>query len=688
MTRIHQHRLTAPVARILFALAGFAVLAGWCWLSLTSHPPRMGVNSAACLLLIGAALAVSLLIPRFRDQIVLTAGACVAAVSSTAVIGHAAGIESAYRWGEAGGMALPTSVAFVAAAIGLLATGSRFSVGRPRAWKSMLAAVAVAGVTTLVYSALVDSRNRRLQREAEEMVLTGGLTIAALLGITIYFWQTTLERNQQLALANRELAKANRAKTDFLAATSHEIRNPLNSILGMADLLWESRLDSEQRQYVEAFRRAGATLMTLINEFLDLSKIESGGFELESVEFSLTDVVGQSLALIAPKAAAQGVGLISRISPDIPPRLIGDPARLQQILINLLGNAVKFTPAGEIVVTAQPHPSGAPGHIDVSVSDTGIGIPSEKLGSIFEDFKQADSSTARKYGGTGLGLGVSRRLVRLMGGELMVQSKVEEGSTFSFTASFGVALERESVPSVSLEPAPFSADPGDTPRRGALRILLAEDSPDNRFLLQAYLKGIPHTLTLAEDGRQAVDRFGSNRYDLILMDIQMPVMDGLTAIRALRAFECAQAQRPTPIVALTANALPQDIEACYDAGCDAYVSKPVSKQALLGVIERWSSRPTEPISVRIPDGLEELVPGYLSSRKEEVPLMLQLLSSSDFDRIRILSHNMRGSGSAYGFPGLTEIGAALESSARQADVSRLTQHLDSLADYLDRVEIT
>jgi signal transduction histidine kinase/CheY-like chemotaxis protein len=685
MMRIHQHRLAARAARVLFAPAGLAVLAGWCWRSLTSHPPGMGANSAACLLLIGAALAVSLLIPRFRDQIVLIAGACVAAVSSTAVIGHAAGIESAYRWGEAGGMALSTSVAFVTAAVALLATGSRFSVGRPRAWKSMLAAVAIAGVTILVYSALVDSRNRRFQREAEEMVLAGGLMIACLLGITIYFWQTTLERNQQLALANHELAKANRAKSDFLAATSHEIRNPLNSVLGMADLLWESRLDSEQRQYVEVFRRAGANLMTLINGVLDLSKIESGGFELESVEFSLTDVAGQSLALIAPKAAAQGVGLISRISQDVPPRLIGDPARLQQILINLLGNAVKFTPAGEIVLTAQPKPGGVPGPVDISVSDTGIGIPPEKLGTIFEDFKQADSSTARKYGGTGLGLGVSRRLVRLMGGELIAESKIGEGSTFSFTASFGVAPEREPVPSVSLEPVQSSSD---TPRRAALRILIAEDSPDNRLLLQAYLKGIPHTLTLAEDGRQAVDRFGSNRYDLVLMDIQMPVMDGLTAIRALRAFECAHTLRPTPIVALTANALPQDIEACYDAGGDAYLSKPVSKQALLGVIGRWSTRPAEPIFVRIPDGLEELVPAYISSRKEEVPVMLQLLGASDFDRIRILSHNMRGSGSAYGFPGLTEIGAALERSARQADVPRLMQHLDSLADYLDRVEIT
>jgi CheY-like chemotaxis protein/anti-sigma regulatory factor (Ser/Thr protein kinase) len=258
------------------------------------------------------------------------------------------------------------------------------------------------------------------------------------------------------------------------------------------------------------------------------------------------------------------------VSPDIPARLCGDPTRLQQILINLLGNAVKFTASGRIVLSVQAHETGQPGWISVAVSDTGIGIPPDRLEAIFDDFKQADSSTTRKYGGTGLGLGISRRLVTCMGGELTVTSAVGEGSTFRFVAKLGVAHDPASV---SVKEIPASA-----PAAG-LRLLIADDASDNRLLLRAYLKDKPYAITFVTDGKQAVEAFQSAQFDLILMDMEMPVMSGLAATSAIRTH--------TAIVSLTANALRSDIDASRDAGCDAHLSKPISKQKLLTMIERY-----------------------------------------------------------------------------------------------------
>ena len=390
---------------------------------------------------------------------------------------------------------------------------------------------------------------------------------------------TELKKAAEALISARQRAEeANRAKSDFLAAMSHEIRTPMNAILGMSDLLKETGLSTVQRDYVDRCRRAGASLLALVNDILDLSKIESGRFELERVPFDLEDLVERTAEMIAPRANLKGVGLFASLAPETPRNVIGDPIRLQQILTNLFGNAVKFTDKGEVVLTVAPVGDGDPGHVRFELTDTGIGISTEKLEAVFEDFIQAESSTTRRFGGTGLGLGIARRLVRCMGGNLTVSSILGQGSTFTFDAMF----------SINQHPLPVATRPSH-PMRGAAdiaaKILIAEDCEDNRFLVEVYLKGQPYELKFVENGQEAIEAFEKEEFDLVLVDIQMPVMDGLKATEAMRALERQEARARTPILALTADALLGDAERSRAAGCDGHLSKPISKEQLITAID-------------------------------------------------------------------------------------------------------
>jgi PAS domain S-box-containing protein len=489
----------------------------------------------------------------------------------------------------------------------------------------------------------------------------------------------------ELQLAKAAAESASRTKSDFLASMSHEIRTPMNAIMGIADLLAKTALTGEQDKYVQIFRRSGENLLNLINDILDLSKVEASQLDLERTEFSLSDHLEKVMEMVAPRAEEKSLALVCEIAPGVSNDLIGDPTRLRQVLLNLLGNAIKFTEAGAVSLRVEPDGNGAaPTALRFTVTDTGIGIADDKLDRVFERFTQADSSTTRRFGGSGLGLTISRRLVELMGGRIWVESQVDEGSLFAFAVPFEVsAAPRRAVA------APIGADPrAPLPE---LRILMAEDSADNCTIALAYLEGTPYQVDVAETGVLACQMFKAGRYDLVLMDRQMPAMDGLTATRTIRAWEMANHRTPTPIIALTASALKGDRESCLAAGCTAYLTKPIKQDVLLQAILDHSSvrapesPPAGPDPSRAARRLAERTPAYLANCRANVVAMLEALDCGDFQVVTILGHNLRGSGGGFGFQVITDIGAGLEQAADLSDPVISRRWVNQLSSYLDHL---
>ena len=401
--------------------------------------------------------------------------------------------------------------------------------------------------------------------------------------------QKVAERTRDLERARHEAEESSRAKSAFLSTMSHEIRTPMNSIIGAADLLADLDLPDKDYQYVRLLKRSGQQLLMLVNEVLDIARIEEGRLQLERASFSPAEVLDQSSSLMRIRGRGKDLVVRTEVAPGIPAMLVGDATRVEQILVNLIGNAVKFTHRGEVVATVRPAPERAGERVanrvwlEFEVRDTGIGIPEDRLEFIFDRFAQLDSSASRPYGGSGLGLAICRGLVEAMGGEIHVESEVGRGSRF-----------RAILPFDRPDDATAPAHPGAEKARPTLpvaHILVVEDNEDNRFLLSAFLKSEPVRVDFANDGQVALEKVHAEKYDLILMDIQMPVMDGLTATRRIRAWESAEARQRTPIVALSANARKEDLEQSLEAGCDRHLSKPISKNMLLEAMATYIATP-------------------------------------------------------------------------------------------------
>ncbi|MBI5014669.1 MAG: response regulator [Deltaproteobacteria bacterium] len=533
-----------------------------------------------------------------------------------------------------------------------------------------------------------------------------------------------LRRTQYDLEAARDAAQAaNRAKGAFLANMSHEIRTPLSGVIGMLRLLRETPLDDSQRRYAELAATSAAQLLHLIDDILDFSKIEAGKLEFESVEFSPRLVTEESFRGLSILAQQKGISLSCRIEPEVPKLLVGDPHRLRQVLVNLVGNAVKFTERGEVEIqvtlegtrgsadarhcdlggSAREPPSGLAAHssgrpvtLCFTVRDTGIGIPTDRMDRLFQSFSQVDDSTARTFGGTGLGLAISRQLVEQMGGSIRVQSETGSGSVFAFSVPLAVARPKPRATDAALA---VMRDEADTiPMR--VRILVAEDEPINREVAVTYLQKRRDWQVMAVgDGRAAAEAVSFEAFDLVLMDIQMPGLDGFEATRLIREQESPGGPR-IPIIGLTAHALKGDRDKCLEAGMDDYLAKPVDPETLCATVERWVGNPSrQPPPKNLPEGnalarlrshlsseqREELRRSFLENLNEGLANIQEALAKGDARQLAFWAHRLRGSLVVFGFAAAAGIAQGIETLTEAPRFDGVAALVTALERELERV---
>jgi two-component system, sensor histidine kinase len=539
------------------------------------------------------------------------------------------------------------------------------------------------------------------------------IAIAVLLTLWLLAVTTLMVRYQRTLARARDAAEAGtRARSEFLAMMSHEIRTPMNGMIGTAELLLDSGLSTEQQTYARTMHESAAHLLRIINDVLDFSKLEADRIEIEKVPFSVHDLVRDTVGLLAVPAKEKGLELTVSIAPDVPDKLIGDPARLRQVLLNLVGNGMKFTHAGTVAVTVARDEDHLPGQVRLtfSVADTGIGIPEAAIPQLFREFSQLDSSIARRFGGTGLGLAICKRLIDLMHGTISVASKVGKGTIFRFSLDYlpsaagsEVSAAEAAHPSPPLAPEPMNAAP-------SIRILLVEDNKTNQFVATKLIEGLGYSVDLAGNGVEALAACSSTEYDVVFMDVMMPEMDGLAATSAIRKL-------PAPfckphIIALTAISDKDDKDVCLSAGMDDYLLKPVTRNAIAAKLDAYfalhaeagsasaapapQAAPAGSGNVDLPaafdgsiyaelagalgaDGIKSVLALFLGDTEQRFTLMREAAKSGECATVKREAHSLKSSAANFGFLRLSQTAKALERDAPGLAGPALDERLDVVA---------
>lgn len=572
---------------------------------------------------------------------------------------------------------------------------------------------------------LVNLENRIVAKDGRVVtVMTSGVPLYDATGMPIGFRGSDTDITDrktmevQLLKAKESAEAANAAKSEFLANMSHEIRTPMNGVIGMTSLLLDTELDEQQRDYAETVRTSSESLLGLLNDILDLSKIEARKLALEAVDFNLAHLIDDSAASLDVRAREKGLKLSYLVDENVPMQLHGDPVRLCQILNNLVGNAVKFTQEGEVSVrVALFNKTDSCIELHFSISDTGIGIPESQLAHIFEKFSQVDASTTRKFGGTGLGLAISRELVEMMGGDIGVESHEGEGSVFWFSVRLGYS--QDSTGDVELPERRVMVGASDTNqgRRkidGADRftILLVEDNPTNQAVAAGALRQFGFRVNVVSSGEEALESYRGESYDLIFMDVQMQEMDGLEATRRIRYWESGRKSgKKVPIIALTAHAMQGDRERCIEAGMNDHVPKPVSTTALRVAVARWlpigeevkeaetSAMNPQPTGSHVFDytsflqrlrGDEQLARTIAEVFIEDIPQQLSHLSerilSADYQNASQIAHTIRGAAINLSAEEFSLLASRLEQALRKEEFSSVHSLSKSLATAFERLK--